>query len=714
MWDLLYRIGYRQYFPGENWEIIPRQQTLTLAINVEEAPDYHSRWIWYGWGPWDYARAPYERRCARNRAVQGIRLRTGHTYPVIIRANQAEFDKHPEYFPLIDGKRNVHPQAKLCTGNPDLRKLVVRHALRYFHQNPTADSISMDPSDGGGWGECDESQELGSVSDRALLLANEVAAAINEQYGGKLVGMYAYNYHSPPPTIRVKPNVVISVATAFIKGGYMLDEILDGWLKQGATLGIREYYGANPWDRDLPGRARGAQIEYLKRTIPEFHSRGARFMSAESSDNWGPNGLGYYLAARMLWDVEEAGRVDALIEDFLTRCFGPAKDPMREFYRQIDGSRPHLVLDDQLGRMFRSLSEAKRLADSPGVYARLNDLILYAHYVDLYDRYANATGPHRQAAFETLIRYTYRMRRTMMVHAKALYLDLPARDKSVSVPEQATWDVPEPNNPWKSSKPFTDDELNEYLREGTALHPLVELNFEPIRFSEDLVSASLLQLPHVHPGNVASGRDTQSFYTLVEQAPAKIVLRITGGLIAQYRNLGNVRVELWQLGGASQNGEKEMLVASDRSAPPDGTERTVTLHAKETGLHKITVSDGGDMTRVNSLPGTHISYMSSLETPINTHGRWSLYFYVPKGTDIIGMFGGGSPGTIVDPDGNEAFVFDGRKPGYYSIPVPSGADGNLWKIHHAAGAVRLLTVPPYLARTGDELLLPREVVERDR
>ncbi len=29
-------------------------------------------------------------------------------------------------------------------------------------------------------------------------------------------------------------------------------------------------------------------------------------MSAESSDNWGPNGLGYYPAARMLWDVDEA------------------------------------------------------------------------------------------------------------------------------------------------------------------------------------------------------------------------------------------------------------------------------------------------------------------------------------------------------------------------------------------------------------------------
>ncbi|MFH1267252.1 MAG: DUF4838 domain-containing protein, partial [Planctomycetota bacterium] len=466
VWDFLHRLGYRQFFPGERWEIVPRLPEPVVALDVRESPDYLTRRIWYGYGLWDYNSRPYRDWCARNRAVEGIELKTGHAYGGIIRALKSEFDRHPEYYALVDGKRNVTPQAKLCISNVELRKLIARHAVEQFDRDPQGDSISMDPSDGGGWCQCDRCAALGSVSDRALLLANEVAAAVNEKHPGKLVGMYAYAYHSPPPDIRVHPHVVISVATAFLRGGYTLAEIIQGWSGQGATLGIREYYGVNVWDRDMPGQARGSNIDYLKRTIPDFHRRGARFLSAESSDNWGPNGLGYYLAARMLWDVDEARRVDELVGDFLGRAFGPAKEPMAEFYRQLDGSNPHLVFDDQLGRMFRSLQRARDISGGPEVKGRIDDLILYTRYVDLYHRYATAKGEARQAAFERLIRHAYRMRKTMLVHSKALYRDLVGRDKTISIPPGAEWNVPEDKNAWKSSEPFGQQELTSFLAEG--------------------------------------------------------------------------------------------------------------------------------------------------------------------------------------------------------------------------------------------------------
>ncbi len=79
----------------------------------------------------------------------------------------------------------------------------------------------------------------------------------------------------------------------------------------------------------------------------------------------------------------------------------------------------------------------------------------------------------------------------------------------------------------------------------------------------------------------------------------------------------------------------------------------------------------------------------------------------PAQRQVIGLFGGGA-GHVFDPDGKSAFVLDRRKAGYYSFPVPPGQAGKLWKIQQASGAVRLLTVPPYLARSADELLLPTE------
>ncbi len=734
VWDFLYRLGYRQFFPGDRWEVVPHSPELAVALDVEESPDYLARRIWYGFGAWDYNAQPYRDWCARNRATSGIELQTGHAYGGIIRALKTEFDQHPEFYALVDGKRNVSGQAKLCIGNPQLRKLVVEHAVGRFDRDPQADSISMDPSDGGGWCECDRCAKLGSVTDRALLLANEVAVAVNDRYPGKFVGMYAYNYHSPPPSIKPHPQVVVSVATAFLKGGLSLDEIIDGWSKQGTTLGIREYYSVNIWDRDMPAAARGSNLDHLKRTIPEFHARGARFMSAESSDNWGPNGLGYYLAARMLWDVDEARQVDGLVDDFLSRSFGPAKEPMAEFYRQLDGSTPHLVFDDQLGRMFRALRRAGDETKGSGVFVqngpkgashkrlptplsqirgRIDDLVLYARYVDLYHRYATSEQESRQAAFERLIRHAYRMRRTMLIHTKALYRDLVQRDKTVGIPPGAQWSVPEEKNPWKSTEPFGEDELASLLDEGIERYPLSKLDFTPVEYSDDLVPASKLNLPEVDPGELGPGRHEQTFFTFVEESPRVIELRITGGLIAHYRNRGNVRAELWKVGGASQTGERETLVVQDRSVPPDGVERTVKLTAPETGPYKIVVRDGGDRTRVTWPAGQRMTVTSSVDMPMNAYyTSWMLYFYVPKGTEAIGLHGGGH-GEIHDSAGRPVFWLNGREPNFYSVSVPKGQDGKLWRIRYGRGPVRLLTVPPCFARSAEELLLPNEVVDSD-
>ena len=717
VWDLLHRLDYRQFFPGPHWEVIPTTRELSVAVDAREHPAYQSRRIWYGFGAWDYAAKPYADWCARNRATSGIQLNTGHAYDGILAANKKAFAEHPEYLGLVNGQRK---STKFCISNPGLRKLVVDHSLRQLEKNPNLDSVSVDPSDGGGWCECDGCAKLGSVTDRAILLANDVAEAVNARKPGTLVGIYAYNFHSPPPAIKAHPNVVASVATAFLKGGLSLEEVMAGWSARASILGVREYYSVNTWDRDQPAAARGGNLAYLKRTIPEFHAKGARFMSAESSDNWGPNGLGYYLAARLMWDVREAEQADAIVDDFLTRAFGPAKEPMREFYKQLDGSEPHLMPSDQFGRMFRALDQARKLAggatsDAAGVRARIDDLTLYARYVDLYQRYAKAQGAARQAAFEQLIRHAYRMRGTMLVHTKALYRDLAGRDKSVTVPAEAKWNVPDGKNPWKSSEPFAAAELATFSAEGTERYPLAKIDFKPVAYGEDLVpAAGKLTLPDAPPGQLGPARGRQTFYTRVDAAPAEVKLKVTGGLIAHYRDRGNVKIDLWKIGGASQTGERETLAAQDRSVPPDGKEHAVKLTVKEPGLYKLTVDDGMDRTLVTWAGKLPMVVRSTADEPMNKNyaDPWLMYFYVPKGTRVIGFFGG-EHGELRDSAGRPVFWLNGREPNYYSADVPDGEAGKVWSVRYGRGAVRLLTVPPYFARTPGELLLPAEVVAKD-
>lgn len=700
VWDLLYRLGYRQFFPGSHWEVVPRAKNLGIDVESIEKPAFHARRIWYGYGAWDHAKEPYRDWCEKNRCVAGIELQSGHSYDGILSRNRKQFAAHPEYLGLVKGERR---STKFCISNPGLRKLVADDAVAQFDADPARQSASIDPSDGVGWCECAGCAKLGSVSDRAVILANAVADAVTAKYPDKIIGMYAYSEHSPPPSVTVHPSVVISVATGFITGGYTVDQLMDGWSRKASMLGIREYYSVNTWDRDLPGAARGGDLGYLRSTLPHFKDKRAAFFSAESSDNWGPNGLGYYLAARMLWDVGEAGKVDALVDDFLEKCFGAAREPMTRFYELLNSrhSRKPRFSDDLIGRMHRAIEEARGRTNDAAVRARLDDLTLYARYTELWLDYSVADGQARQAAFEALIRHAYRMRTTMMIHTLALYRDLAHRDKSVTIPEGADWRTPEGKNPWKSSEPFARAELDAIARDGIARHKL--RNFESVAFSGDLVKPTALKLPRVKTGSMGGySRQPRVYFTWVDRAPATFSFTVKGGII--YTNHGATSLDLHAV---AETGGKPV---SRAIVEPDRSEHVVNLATSFAGLHRIEVKAGGGASATWA-ENTPMTVESSFDHPAQLYTRWTLYFYVPRGATVVGGFGEGV-GTMRDGSGRTVHSFE-KRPGYFSVPVPPGEDGRLWSFYHCLGDKVLMTVPPYLARNAEELLLPREVVERD-
>ena len=78
----------------------------------------------------------------------------------------------------------------------------------------------------------------------------------------------------------------------------------------------------------------------------------------------------------------------------------------------------------------------------------------------------------------------------------------------------------------------------------------------------------------------------------------------------------------------------------------------------------------------------------------------------------VANWAGKISGKLLAPDGRELLDFAKLEDGFFKVEVPVGADAALWKPEPSVGQ-RLMTVPPYLARTGEELLLPREVVDAD-
>lgn len=164
-------------------------------------------------------------------------------------------------------------------------------------------------------------------------------------------------------------------------------------------------------------------------------------------------------------------------------------------------------------------------------------------------------------------------------------------------------------------------------------------------------------------------------------------------------------------------------VAEDANYAPDGKPYAITLKTPHAGLHRIEAVDGGDHTRIDWPSGLPVTIESGIDSPHVTsqfRGPWTLHVYVPKGTTVIGGWSSRianwaprASGKLLGPDGRVAFDFGAVEEGWFKVPVPPGQDGTLWTFADSQGQRLLMTVPPYLARTGRDLLLPAEVVEAD-
>lgn len=702
VWDLLGRFGYRQYFPGDAWEVVPSAPSLKLDVDERCAPSFHARRIWYNWGLWGYNNEPYRKWCVRNRMAQGFALNSGHAYEAIIAANRKEFDEHPEYFAVNNGERRTKGgDLKFCVSNPGLRKLVADHAVRAVKANPRLDSVSMDPSDGGNWCECADCGKMGSVSNRVLTLANDVAEAINALgLGPKYVGTYAYNKHSAPPTIDAHPNVVISATTAFIGGGFTFDQVVDGWKARGATVGVYDYLSVVDWDWNLPRGGAGSRPASVAAALAKFHRQGARFYDAESGDCWGPCGLGYYVASRVLWTVADAAKVDAFTEDFLANCFGAAKEPMREYYRLITSDTQRRPPSDLVGRMYRQIDAAHKLNQDPRVRERLNQLTLYTRHAELYYAFAAGSG-----SLEAVARHDYRIRTTMMVHTYGLWSRLLSQRDALN-----------DKHPWKSDAPFTPEELAKILADGIAKNVPVETGFTSVEFSRTLVPAAPLKLSTAADGRFpAAPQDHQRYFLWMPDKAERLELKVAVKKVWANRM---PKLSLYSPLEVSLN-----AVAVDESPRPDGQVRDIAMPTSYPGLHRLEAVDGGDHTSIQWPAGMPVTVESGIDTPtVTSHfrGPWSLYFYVPKGTKVIGgwasRIANWAPrisGTLLDPDGKPALDFAKIEEGWFKVEVPPGQDGKLWRFDNSQGQRLLMTVPPYLARNAAELLLPAEVVAAD-
>lgn len=332
---------------------------------------------------------------------------------------------------------------------------------------------------------------------------------------------------------------------------------------------------------------------------------------------------------------------------------------------------------------------------------RLDDLVLYTRYAELY--YNHAAG---NESADVVAKFAYRIRKTMMVHSYGLWARL--------ISQAAALD---PNHPLKDDRPFPADEIAQILADGVAKNIPVDPGFTGVAYSTNLIpAAQRLKLPEVSPGVFPDApQDHQRYFVWLPEKAGSLDLKIR---VEKRWLIRSPKASLYSPLEVSLN-----AVAVDESYAVDGRPHEVKLKTPHAGLHRVETIDGGDHTRIEWPKEMPVTIESGIDTPgVTSHfrGAWTLYFYVPKGTKVIGgwasRIANWAPrpsGVLRDPDGRVALDFAQLEEGWFQAPVPAGQDGKLWKFENSQGQRLLMTVPPFLARSSAELLLPAEVVTAD-
>lgn len=690
VWDLLYRLGYRQFFPGPHWEVVPPLASVHLSVDAQEHPSFYARSFFYGFGDWADTSKNTARWVVKNRGGSAWPInQTSHAYQSIVADRKQVFAEHPEYLCATNS-------TKLRISNPDLRRLVVDWALDYLEKHPKAEVVSMEPSDGGGWTNDDEAKVFKTVTDRVITLANEVAEAVERKYGNaKYVGLYAYSEHSPAPTIPIRSNIIVGVATVYNQSGKTPEENMAAWRKQGAMLALRDYWNVTVWNLDRPAQQRTSDPIAMMNTYKRYYASGVRFCLAESSNSWGPIGLASYALTRLMWDINQDPK--AIVDDFFSKAFGPAQGAMREFYGYLDGANRTTIAiasRQQIGGMYRALDKAYGLTDDPGIRGRLDDLTLYTCYAEMMFDY---TLNRKRSVEDTqaVMEFIYRIRDRQMVHSLAMWRDA----RGFVMPKDKTgleFNVPEGKHPWKHTTPFTGEEISALRQAGISSNPVIA--FTPTSFSATLrpLPASLAGTNTLR-GSYGYRRDPMRAYVWFNQ-PGSLTMQITAGMVGEGRNPTAIAgLRLYDPTGK--------LVSASPLVLTDLQPHDVSVTSVGTGLHALEIFEGARGASAKWDAGPPVTF------PATGKGFSfkDMVFYVPKGTKDVA----GYAFRLALQDSSGKLVYKPKEDAgtYFCVPVAPGQDGRLWRA--SAANLILMTVPPYLACSASELLLPEEVIATD-
>ena len=376
-YEFLHDQGCRWYMPvvghkQEVGECIPQRQYLNLPVKPKKhTPSFQDRgWHTTASVPGKFFQDWAVRNCVNAISPGSTEIRyaphlgygrqkqMGHTlrwsiksgnHPADVENSKKMFAAHPEWYPLVDGKRLWHYKdgrpVQACLSNPEVVETVANNIVGWFqagyedHENPDWWLFSLGHNDEPSyWCECknclamdgpkctwrnndsldaspDEPQIKngpGSISERYTKFTNQVARIVAKKLPDKVISFYAYGSTvSPPrdPSLTLESNVIVELAYS----GHCLRHDIDdpdckynvnlrNWVKDWGSRGKVMFYDYPPTGYHI--HIPTGFLAHYKQLLRHFKENGVIGLSGESQGTCAGSALFHYIKARLLWDLD--------------------------------------------------------------------------------------------------------------------------------------------------------------------------------------------------------------------------------------------------------------------------------------------------------------------------------------------------------------------------------------------------------------------------
>ena len=357
--------GCRWYTPSVSK--IPLKPTIEIEsdLNIIDKPAFEYRESFFVGNSLDGNWAAHNRcngNAMRLRAHQGGRVSYFpfvHTFNSLLSPDEF-FDEHPEYFSLVDGKRQRN-LTQLCLSNPDVVRIATERVKGWIKAHPEATIFSVSQNDVYNPCQCPEcariDAEEGSHAGSLIRFVNQIAEEVEKINPNLVIDTLAYQYtRTPPKHIRPRRNVCVRLCSIECCFAHPLD-------KCDRILSFANRIHGDSFQRDLEGWAKVCDRLYIWDYVVNFHhyvmpfpnfgvlaanlryfrrNHVAGVFEEGSTTLFGKTEfieLKSWVLAKLLWDPEQD--TQALVEDFISGYYGNAALYIMEYYNLLNDLLAH-------------------------------------------------------------------------------------------------------------------------------------------------------------------------------------------------------------------------------------------------------------------------------------------------------------------------------------------------------------------------------------